>query len=357
MEERFTTRFASSEKEFLTQFGVNFGFTQIHSKVDRCYFLSSDAKALYHNLNQYAYNGSKECFPSQALLRAELGWSKHLMTKCVDELRQKGFVSTHRNPGSSLVYTLEELHTIPAIVHSEIVHELRKEFFSSTDREQFATALADYKESELFVKVVGSPDPTVYQESIREWFMRWQSGEVQEAQDEVGIAELESSEFEEPLTESAKTTVPNRSRRVTVIREEGVEKVGDPTKPEKSRKKKVPKDPAYAPVEDWDSTHFRKHFKELYFKKYNNLYQWTKEDQGHIGRLMSVKDNHLLKEQMEKFFEIDQFSPKTVRLFSSTNTQSVLDEFSRTGKLPWYMTKKDERPQLEGIGDDYDAFS
>ncbi|WMT39268.1 helix-turn-helix domain-containing protein [Paenibacillus sp. D2_2] len=223
MEERLSIRFASSEKEFLTQFGVNFGFTQVHSKVDRCYFLTSDAKALYHNLNQYAYNGSKECFPSQALLRAELGWSKHSVTKYVEELRQKGFIKTIRNPGRPLMYILEELHTISSLVHSEIVHEIRKELFSIDDREMFVIALIEYKESDVHSKVLNVPDPTTYKELIRQWFLQWQG---------------ETSKSGEGTRQQGIPQKKRTGRRKSpIIREEDAEKVGDPIQTVKAREK------------------------------------------------------------------------------------------------------------------------
>lgn len=346
MEERFTTRFASSEKEFLTQFGVNFGFTQVHSKVDRCYFLSSDAKALYHNLNQYAYNGSKECFPSQALLRAELGWSKNSVTKYVKELREKGLISTIRNTGRPLMYLIEELHKVPVIAHSEIVHEVRKELFGADEREVFTNALEVYKVSDEF-KITSSVDnPLDYRELVYQWFVRFKG-------------EPESQEVVEVIEEAPKPLAP-RSRQVTVVNTEGVEKVGDPTKPEKGKKKGVSKNPGEAPVEDWNTNHFRTYFIRQYQNKYHNTYSWTEEDQKTMGRVVGSKeDNNTLKESIDRFFSIDQFSPKTVRLFGSTNTQAVLDEFSRTGKLPWYMTKDEEKPRLEedSSGEQYDLFS
>ncbi|WMT39267.1 hypothetical protein RE628_17600 [Paenibacillus sp. D2_2] len=72
---------------------------------------------------------------------------------------------------------------------------------------------------------------------------------------------------------------------------------------------------------------------------------------------VSRDDNISLKEAVDQFFSINQFAPKTVRLFGSANTQAVLDEFSRTGSLPWYMNKKDDKPQPESGGDEYDIFS
>lgn len=346
MEERFTTRFASSEKEFLTQFGVNFGFTQIHSKVDRCYFLTSDAKALYHNLNQYAYNGSKECFPSQALLRAELGWSKNSVTKYVEELRKKGFIKTIRHPGRPLMYLLEELHTVPVIAHSEIVHEIRKELFGSDEREVFANSLADYKDSEVYTTVSQESDPNAHKDKVRQWFVQWQG-------------ETHVEEPGQSMPEQPKPPQPSGRRKPQIIREEGVEKVGDPTKPEKAKRKGVSKNPDEAPVEDWNTNHFRAYFMRQYQEKYHSAYSWTEEDQKTMHKMRETKgDNSALKEALDKFFSIDQFAPKTVRLFGSTNTQAVLDEFTRTGKLPWYMNKKDEKPSLEDDGGvDYNIFS
>lgn len=352
MEDRFLIRFASSEKEFLTQYGVNFGFTQVHSKVDRCYFLSSDAKALYHNLSQYAYNGSKECFPSQALLRAELGWSKHSVTKYVEELRQKGFIKTIRNPARPLMYLLEELHQVPVLVHSEIVHEIRKELFNSDERELFVNALLAYKNSETCGIISNSVDPAGFKENIRQWYLHWQSGGCEE-----------TLEMAQQLI-SSQQSMTIRGREQNLVREEGNERIGKPAELEKSsefeklRKKSTGKGHDEASVEDWNTNHFRNYFMQLYKEKYDSDYSWIKEDQKTMHKLREAKkDNNIVKEAIEQFFNIDQFVPKTVRLFGSTNTQAVLDEFSRTGKLPWYMISKNSKPLLGSSGDEYDTFS
>lgn len=312
-------QFASSEKEFIHNFGPNRGYTESYSKINRCYFLSSDAKQLYYNIRDYAYHG-RDCFPGTETLRAELGWSKEKLSKYLKELIDKGFITVSRRFGKPSVYTIQELHTIPVLVHSEIVHEIRLRYNNSSE---FFEALAKYKQSELCEKVMKAGNPLDYTSEINEWFDK-----------EISSAHAEGVTDHLPVKEkvlSVQLANPELPKTFSIS---GVQSEKDPDRNEKRKKAKSHKD---VPVEEWNSRHFVSYFGELYFKKFGQPYMPTAADYGCMKRVIeSGKSKEVIKKHIENFMELDYFNVKTVRVFSSTHSQTVLDQYVNNGAVPSY---------------------
>lgn len=343
--------FASSEREFIHNFGVNNGFTESYSKVNRCYFISSEAKQLYYNIKEYAYHGKRDCFPGTDTLRAELGWSKERLSKYLKELNDVGLVTSKKRFGKTTVYTIEELHSITALVHSELVHEIRTIYYKGKS-EDFCKALTHYKKSELFDEVTKAENPIEYKEKIAKWFIEFTySDEEEEVVEEEPKVETEEQPKEEDVEEQPKPIgVPLPK----------LFKVGDLNREEDSKKpKKKSPDPNKVPVEEWNTNHFAKYFEQQYYAKMKVPYLTTKEDRGALARVVKNKgNNEVLKQHMDNFIELDFFETKTLRIFSSNHSQSILDNYLNSGKLPSYRVNKGEDKhqassdwdsQLEGI--------
>lgn len=326
LEERVS--FASSESEFIHNFGVNKGFGMTISKISRCFFLSSGAKALYYNIRDYAYGGKRESFPGQSTLRAELDWSKQTLTDYLDELRTAGLIRTEHKSHKTLTYYIEELQKVPVLAHSEIVHTIRK----YSRREPFFVALKAYKKSALFQTVSQSPNPIEYKEQINDWFRQ----------------QIEGGEPQKPV---AQTTPANLPKTFKV--DNSVQAVANPETKEKGKKKS--RDPYETAVEEWNYHHFTDYFVREYETKFQQMYMITKSDMGALSRLLKAKgesfDKAVMKTHIDNFLVLDHFETKTLRIFTSTHTQAVLDAYLNTGKVPSYRASRDEKPKHETPSD------
>lgn len=339
MAECFEAVFASTEKDFVYSSYVNRGHTLTYSKVNRCYFLSASAKQVYQNISAYAFGGKRNCFPSQKLLMAELGMSKPTLVKYTDELRESKLISTVQRPNNSLVYTIKELHKVSLLVHSEMVHEIRLTYTSVDD---FCKALDKYRKSNLYKEVCGVSDPRSYEEVINQWFSDFTSGvEPYDGYDE---PDEKDNEPDEPPKPQPKT--PPRKLPTAIPRGDDIKSEKDPEKPNNGKSKKKPKDPRLLPVDEWNFNHFVSYFSILYLGKFGQPYQGVQGERKLLSALLSYKDKKTVMKHMENFIDLDFFEVKTLRAFGSNYSQTVLDNFLNSGKLPSY--KKGEGGKRKG---------
>ncbi|MFF2480261.1 helix-turn-helix domain-containing protein [Paenibacillus sp. NPDC058071] len=165
----FESRFLSTEQDFIYNFGVNRGHTLSYLKINRCYFLSAEAKQLYHNICDYAWGDKRNCHPSQSILRLELGWSRSSMDKYMKELRESGLIHCESlGVNKPLLYHIAELRTVPCIVHSELIHRVKEELGVKPD--DFYPAMAAYKK---FIRSSNGHYNTYDADRIAPWFAHY----------------------------------------------------------------------------------------------------------------------------------------------------------------------------------------
>lgn len=314
----FELKFVSNEQDFIYNFGVNKGHTLSFSKVNRCYFLSAEAKQLYHNICDYAWGAKRECRPSQATLRAELGWGRHSMDKYLNELRVAGLIMTEKRGNKMpLLYRLNELHRCEAIIHSEVVHQIRETLGMTGD--PFHSALDYYIKAGPAIT-----DPLRQREEIHRWFQYYNSGEITAAT--VSASFSPASRPAAAVDQSACADRP-----VNTLNSAEVSAVVDP----RSKKRgKIAVDPDNA--ETWNSHHFRSYFADLYKTRYETGYQSSSADVGQMARLIRSKPGQKeeIRNAMVHFIGMDFFTTKTLSSFCSGFVQTTLDHFFQTGKLP-----------------------
>lgn len=321
----FELKLVSNEQDFIYNFGVNKGHTLSFSKVNRCYFLSAEAKQLYHNICDYAWGSKRECRPSQATLRAELGWGRHSMDKYLNELRAAELILTEKRGNQQpLLYKLNELHRSQAIVHSEVVHQVREALAISGDL--FHSALDIYIKAGPVIT-----DPVRQRAEIHRWFQNYSYPDRTPAK----VEEVEFPVQEDPpvrpqgmviregfLNQKPSTNIPKSTDVVTAA---------DPLS---TKKGKVVVDPDNA--ETWNSHHFGSYFSDLYKQKYGTVYQPSAADSGQLSRLIRSKpgQKESIRDAMEHFFNIDFFTVRTITSFCGNFVQAMLDQFMLTGKIP-----------------------
>lgn len=116
----------------------------------------------------------------------------------------------------------------------------------------------------------------------------------------------------------------------------------------KTKKKKVTFDDK---VEEWNLHVFAKYFEYLYQQKFKKPYVLNKGDLKQLKRILKIKSKETIKDYMEIFMDLDFFETKTLRIFCSNYSQTVLDNYVTTGKLPSY--KKEVKNEPENL-DDWD---
>ena len=123
---------------------------------------------------------------------------------------------------------------------------------------------------------------------------------------------------------------------------------------EQKRKKKVKFEDD---VNDWTLQTFAKYFEYLYQFKFKRPYIPVKGDLKQLKRVMGIKDNETMKHYMETFMELEFFEVKTLRIFCSNYSQTVLDRYTSTGKLPKFNKTHNEpevtdewNKQIEELG-------
>lgn len=301
--------FLSKEQDFIHNFGVNRGYSLSYSKVDRCLFLSSDAKQLYRNICSYAYGDKRNCFPSQQSLKLELGWGNDKFNNVLDELRDFGLIITENRRGHSLIYKIVELNKVPVLIHSEIIYTVREQC------SDFFSKLREYKSTELYS--LANKEPLKYREQIIQWF----SNHV--------------TQREDSCTKRLLPKVIDESLEVDISKET-------------VQKKKVGVD---SPVDEWNFHTFIKYYDSLYKKKYLKPYLVLKADLKQLSNLLKIKDNETIKEYMELFIDLEFFDTKTIKAFCSNYTQTALDYYTKTGKLPNTSYKKESKSEPETLDD------
>ncbi|GEM_PF-4469208 len=104
-------------------------------------------------------------------------------------------------------------------------------------------------------------------------------------------------------------------------------------------------------VEEWNLHVFAKYFEYLYQQKFKKPYVLNKGDLKQLKRILKIKSKETIKDYMEIFMDLDFFETKTLRIFCSNYSQTVLDNYVTTGKLPSY--KKEVKNEPENL-DDWD---
>jgi hypothetical protein len=346
-------KFASTENSFVYNEGVNKGHTLSYSKVNRCLFLSPGAKQLYHNVSEYAYNDKRDCFPSQAALRLQLGWSKPTLKDYTDELRAAGLITvTQKHVGATYNYHLVELHMVPILAHSETVYEFIEPFKYEGD--DLLETVSAYRESDLFRKAEN--DPTEYREQIREWI---ESNIVRVSSERLdrSMEKLRSTQASEQITMVLKpmSGIPN----LVLPNTAGVERSASPEdKPKRGGGGKRSSAFKDMQVEDWNTNHYLAYFESKYLEKLKLPTIIGMKERGIFARLLALYETAetkgVLKEKIDIYIREDFFTPKGISGFCSSMTQGYLDMFLLTGsfergkqsKLVPVVDEDDEMEQL-----------
>ena len=334
MEEVFEVKFASSEKEFIYNSGVNRGHTSVPLKVTRCLFLSDGAKSLYTHLSAYAYGDKRECFPGQSVLKMELGWENQKFDKYLNELREVGLIKTVRRAGRSLLYLLEELHQVTILVFSELVYQVFSE--NRGDDEKFRKAVKEFKKSDLFSKVIGSVNPIIHKDPIHDWFASYMKGDEQPTS-------IEETPKPKP------TAIPG-----VFSLDEDVKSVKDPDKqPSKKKKGSTFRELS---VDEWNAHHFWSYFEDKYIEKYK-LPPASKymAEVSALKTLVNVKkDKQVVKTHIDNYFDLDHFDgwSRSVFSFSSAAVQQKLDHYLNFGSLTSYKSSTGKQSTVTKIDGD-----
>lgn len=332
MDNTFIVDFTSSEKQFIYSEGVNKGHSLSYSKVNRCLFLSSDAKQLYHNICDYAYGDKKDCYPSHTSLLIELGWGSTKLKQVMAELKASNLITTKAVVGKPTVYNITDLNNVTMLYHSETVYAVISSYKGNrmVTHELLLCLVNKYKESVLFTEVSASSKPTDYREQINKWF-----GEFTSNQDK------EPAPVTEPTAKTEKKgfiPTPINTEGVTLSSDEG----------EGSRKPKgsVVKrglnsfdDESQAvdmndSTSKWSYLHVYKYYTKKYFDTLGNYPNCTVADSVTLKRVMRVKEVTRVIKDIDTFFELDFFVGKSLKSMCSAYIQGVLDEYARSGRLP-----------------------
>jgi hypothetical protein len=330
--EQMEMKLMNKESEFIHNYGVNRGYQTSAQKVDRCLFLSSDAKQLYRNICHYAYGDRRGCFPSQATLRLELNWSRSLMSKVLSELIELGFITTsNRGASRTLCYHITELNLIPSLYHSEIIHELKPN--DSVKVEEFDKLLDEYKGSELCAIVDKSGVPTQYVSEIKGWFEKRMGCDVAE----------KSILFSDKAPDGF-------IKRIEPKIAPSVDKILDPNSKPKSRGNHYSK----KDIELWNNKDFCEYFKDKYNENHKLAYIGnSSEDVIYMKHVVSKRDKNIVKELIELYILKTDFSPKTVKHFSSSGVQQGLGVLHETGKMPEFKKKSDPKPSAQDFDSNF----
>lgn len=319
--ENFNVEFSSSEKQFIFKFGVNKGYTISYNKVNRCLFLSSGAKQLYQNLCSHAME--EDSFPTQAMLRLELGWSRQTLNLYLNELKEYGFIVQKSNgKNKPAIYELVELHNIPLLIHSELVYGFIKEYnIVQTDvLDKMYQIINKYKKSALFKEVQNSTDILSFKDKIYSYF----------------YAHLFDMEVKEEKIELQSRADINNKVSIPLVWDLGMVERENEERPKK-RKVKHYND---VPLEEWNTNHFCYYFADKYKEKFDVPYIVTNADRGAMKRLLDEKPKELIKQYIEIFLKEDYFEIKTIKGFASSFVQSVLDRYIKFGRLPSYKNNE-----------------
>lgn len=318
--DKFDLVFSNDEKTFIYSDGLNKGHTLSYSKINRCLFLSMGAKQLYNNISEYAYNGKRNCFPSQTSLMIQLNLSRNSIQKYTDELKESGLISVTRTGGGNYVYHLQELHTVKALLHSELVYSALEVFKSKG--ESILEAVEEYKKSD--VCKYSSEDPIHFRDDVYSFFHNYFDHQTKENQ----YKDLWSQEHKKEEVQKPKRIIN------TAVPTEEVKKEASLETQERVKQKKTKA--VDTPVTEWNTNHFVEHFEHRYLvtMKLPCLGAGIKE-RGQLKRLVDVYSEHkeVLKAKIDIYIESNYFSPKGISNFCSNYVQGLLDQYIKTGSF------------------------
>jgi hypothetical protein len=323
----FRVELCDQQESFMMHYGENKGFSMIPNKVTDCMFLSLGAKQLYTCLKAYAWE-KQECHPSQATLRGKLRCSRQTLLNYLKELVDKGFIIIEKGSANSVdTYHLIELHRIPMLRHSEMVHSLKPVGTEQVD--EFYRAVAEYEKTDLYKSLNSCTKPEHYMTTLAQWFSDFASSEQMESEELV----------EEPLPAEP----PRRQLNVKPSKSQEVDKVADVDKVSKPKKKKVDLND---PVLTWNCHYFMKYFEQLYVAKYKTPYFTERWDLRSLSVAIEKRgNNELLKAMMDIYFEHGEaFSKHYVSGFCGTYVQNSITAFMTTGKFYTRFDDKGEEP-------------
>lgn len=263
----------------------------------------------------YAYAGKGKAFPAQSTLRAELGLGKATFAKYLQELRDKGFITCiEQGANKPLIYKVNKLSTNIYIIHSEVVHSIRTDVCDSL-KEEFISALEEYRESSLYDEVKNNP---VENYKVIENFFR-------------GQFNLEPIVVKEPVK-------ANRIPKAFQLDKDIQADKGGEKKPKKS-KKEIQND-----ITLWGSVEFVDYFEKQYVHKFRTVYLSSQvRDRALMKRIIEHRqDNVKIRGMIDFFIENDYFQVKTVSAFGSQYTQTAIDRYNQTGSFPYQKTNKKE---------------
>ncbi|WP_186381053.1 helix-turn-helix domain-containing protein [Paenibacillus xylanexedens] len=330
--DQFVVRHGSREADFLSNYGVNKGYTIAYSKVSRCYLLSASAKQLYQNLCAYAWGGN-DCWPSQITLRSELGWSRATFDGYLDELRNAGMVTTaNQGPNRTLLYTLTDLSEVPLIKHSEMIHQIRTDL-TGNGNEAFYRALRSYMESDLYARLRqanldGETIRPVYEE-LRSWFQSALTGSQEPRRaSKADSAPKRSEQPGKPTREPHRAPPRNLGPRDLsgVSGSASLEERG-----KRPARRGNPEDP-----ETWTATDLYEFFAQQYTEATNQPYLVSVKDRTQMKRLLesSRGSKQQIKDNIKLYVSADYFEIKTIAGFCSMFVQSAIDAYHKRGSWP-----------------------
>ena len=302
-----------SENEFIYNFGVNRGHSLTYSKVTRCLFLSAEAKQLYQCICEYAYNGRRDCFPSQNMLMLHLGWSRPTLITYTKELVDAGLLEVVSNGvGQNNVYKLIDLHKVKVLRHSEMVYLVLSNF----EGRDWLKAVNEYKKSEAFQAHSLNP----YLEQIEEWFNNFFSGTSDKRQSQP-----------KPEAPVARWGIPPKEAA-------DAKRESDPDAPERKKTPRIGwRD---KPVSEWNANDFASYYEHKYIEVFKlPCAPTTIKERGALATFLKrFPDTELLKKKMDVYLESPQFNPKSIFHFCSGYVQGLIDHFLLTGS--WDTAKK-----------------
>lgn len=354
VEDLLLIEFASSEKQFIYNEGVNKGHSLSYSKVNRCLFISAEAKQLYHNICDYAYGDKRDCYPSHQSLMLELGWGNTKLKDAIKELKDVDLIKVKTIPGKSSIYSIQEIHLVPVLYHSEIIYALINyaREHSIYDIKSFQKKLNEYKKSNLYKEVVESRNPMTFNDEIFNFFFN-ESTEVDEP---VNVNEPKDEPKEDDVKEevevpNVKPNKPKARRGINIVPTElnELDKTNEhePKKPNKKPNGLIQKglnsfeeDSSKAdlsePREKWGFFHLFKYFNHKYEEKYGNLPMSTVVDGRNLKRIIKRKLPLRVITDIDNYFALDAFTGHSMQGFCSQWVQSSLDTYLNSGKLPTY---------------------
>lgn len=340
-----TLKFANSETEFVLNGYVNRGFTQTPNKVNKCLFMSAVAKQVYNCILSYAYQADR-CYPSQDTLCAELDLSKPSLIKYLKELVGHGFITTYKNNGRNSEYCINELHKLPVVLHSELIHLIRKAN-KRLFRGNFSAIVAEYKKSDVYKEVAESDNPAKLFGKINLWF--------RDNYEDFEDVTMEDEEVAEPVVEilvpeipledaiiTKKTATPENTSKgnrklppVSPSTQVDVEKEGKRTKKKGKPLNEIPR-------EEWGTNELVRYFEDVHKAETGVVYVPTMADRAMMKKLLDNKASDEIVSDIELFMANDFFNIKHVKTFCSSYVQSVIVSYKRTGKFPDFSKKKED---------------